>query len=119
MKKRIKETGSTFEMARAMALSLPDVVEGTAYGLPAFRTKGKMFLVFREDLASVVALAPFETRDELMAADPGVYHTTDHHRPYPWVLAWIAKIHPDALHGLIQMAYQKSATLKRRSAKKK
>jgi hypothetical protein len=39
-----------FQAVRKAALALPGVEEGTAWGFPAFRTGGKMFLCFWENL---------------------------------------------------------------------
>jgi hypothetical protein len=87
-------------MFRRIALSLPNVEEGTAWGFPVFRTAGKMFLCFREDLDSVVVRASFEQRDEMIAEDPTTYYTTDHHRGYPWVLARLSELRPDMVADL-------------------
>lgn len=38
-----------FETVRAVALALPGVEEGTCYGTPAFRVRGKFLLRLRED----------------------------------------------------------------------
>jgi len=105
----------TFETVRREALSLVNVVEGTAWRFPAFRTGGKLFLCFREDLDSIVVRASFEQRDEMIAADPETYYTTDHHRNYPWVLARLAKLRPDAVHDLVQMASRSAAQKKPRA----
>jgi len=75
-----------------------------------------MFLCFREDLDSIVVRASFEQRDELIAADPETYYTTDHHRNYPWVLARLSKLHTDAVHDLLQIGWR-SAAPKKRGAK--
>jgi hypothetical protein len=103
----------TFETVRRAALSLLNVEEGTAWRIPAFRRGGKLFLCFREDLDSIVVRASFEQRDEMIAADPETYYTTDHHRNYPWVLARISSLHPDAVHELLQMARRSAAQKKR------
>ena len=76
-----------------------------------------MFLCFREDLDSIVVRASFEQRDEMIAADPETYYTTDHHRKYPWVLARISKLRPDAIHDLLQMAWRSVAQTKPRPSK--
>ncbi len=106
----------TFETVRRAALSLLNVEEGTAWGFPAFRNRGNLFLCFREDLDSIVVRASFEQRDEMIAADPETYYTTAHHRKYPWVLARISKLRPDAVRDLVQMAWR-SAVQKKRQAK--
>jgi len=97
-----------------MALSLPHVEEGTTWGFPAFKTAGKMFLCFRQDLESIVVRASFEQRDEMMETNPATYYTTDHHRGYPWVLARIATLHPDVLPDLLRMALHAVPQKKRR-----
>jgi len=106
----------TFETVRRAALSLPAVEEGTAWGFPAFRTGGTLFLCFRKDLDSIVVRASFEQRDQMIDADPETYYTTDHHRNYPWVLARISKLRPDVLPDLLRMGWQ-SAPRKKRPAK--
>jgi hypothetical protein len=105
----------TFETIRRAAVSLANVQEGTAWRFPAFRTGGKLFLCFREDLDSIVVRASFEQRDEMIAADPETYYTTDHHRKYPWVLARLAKLRPDAVHDLLQMAWRSTPQKKPRA----
>jgi hypothetical protein len=109
--------GVTFEAVRRAALSLVKVEEGTAWRFPAFRTGGKLFLCFREDLDSVVVRASFEQRDEMIAADPETYYTTDHHRNYPWVLARISQLRPDAVNDLLQMAWRAATQKKPRAGK--
>lgn len=105
----------TLETLRRTALSLPNVEEGTAWGIPAFRAGGKLFACFREDLDSIVVRASFEQRDAMIAEDPETYYTTDHHRNYPWVLARLSKLHPAVLPDLLQMAWRSTPQKKRRA----
>jgi len=91
------------------------VEEGTAWGIAAFRTSGKLFVCFREDLDSLVVRASFEERDAMIAEAPETYYTTDHHRNYPWVLARLSKLHPDAVHDLLNMSWRSATTKKRAS----
>ena len=109
--------GVTFDTVRRVALSLHNVEEGTAWRIPAFRASGKLFLCFREDLDSIVVRASFEQRNGMIAADPETYYTTDHHRNYPWVLARISKLHPDAVKDLLQMAWRAAAPRKPQARK--
>jgi hypothetical protein len=89
-----------------MALTFPKVAEGTSYGTPALKVKGKLFVRLKEDNDSVVLKMPFDQREELIAGDPEVYYITDHYLNYPWVLVRLSKLHPDALHELLQTAYR-------------
>jgi hypothetical protein len=104
----------TFEAVRLAALALPNVEEGTAWGIPAFRKNGNLFLCFRKDLEAIVVSASFERRDEMIGENPETYFTTDHHRNYPWVLAHIAKLDPDVIPDLVRMGWQSAPDKKRR-----
>jgi hypothetical protein len=99
-----QSSGLTWNAVRSAALALPNVEEGTAWGSPAFRIGGKMFLCFRLDLDSLVVATSFEQRDAMIAEDPETYYTTDHHRPYRWVLTRLSRLHISALPDLLQMA---------------
>jgi hypothetical protein len=96
----------TFEMVRRAALSLPDVDETTWHGLAGFRRAGKLFLVFREQLDSIVVRAAFERRDEMIETDPETYYTNDHYRAYPWVLARLEALDAGVLPDLLRMGWQ-------------
>jgi hypothetical protein len=78
--------------------------------------KGKLFVRWRneEDPDTIVLKMPFDHREELMAADPETYFITDHYRNYPWVLVRLSKVHPDALHELLHIAYSNALPAKRR-----
>ena len=47
---------------------------------------------------------PFETRDELIAAQPDVYYVTDHYVNYPSVVVRLSRVHRDSLRDLLGMA---------------
>jgi hypothetical protein len=103
MARASKTTALTWEAVRRAALALPDVEEGTAYSFPAFRHNGNLFLCYRQDLGAIGVYSTFEQRDAMIAEDPETYFTTDHHRPYPWVLARLKSLHASALPDLLQM----------------
>lgn len=96
----------TFEKIREAVLKLPEVEEGSAWGLSGFRVKKKLFVVFREDLGAVVLRATFDQRDAMIEEDPETFFTTDHHRPHPWVLAHVTKLRAPLLAGLLQMSWK-------------
>ena len=93
-----------------MALQLPNVEEGTSYGTPALKVKGKLFVRLREEGDAIVLRTTFEQRDGLMADDPNTYYITDHYREYPWVLVRLAAVRPDVLAELLQIAHRTALT---------
>jgi hypothetical protein len=99
-----------FDTVRKMGLALPDVEEGTIYGSPALKVRGKMFAclaVHRSaDPGSLAIRIDFDQREELMAADPRTYYLTEHYVNYPVVLVRLTRVHPDALRDLLLMAWR-------------
>ncbi|MGB0036258.1 MAG: MmcQ/YjbR family DNA-binding protein [Candidatus Acidiferrales bacterium] len=103
----------TYETVRQIGLALPNVEEGTSYGTPALKVKGKLFARLREDPDSLVIKMPFDQREELMAGDPETYYITDHYREYPYMLVRLSKVRVDALRELLQIAYRAAMPAKR------
>lgn len=115
---RKKATG--FETVRELALALPDVEAGTAYGSPAVKVGGKMFAcmaVHRSAEPNTLAVrVDFPDRDELIESDPSVFYLTDHYVNYPCVLVRLGRIETDALRDLLAMGWRfESARRRRRS----
>jgi hypothetical protein len=106
----------TYDTVRRLGLTLPNVEEGTSYGTPALKVKGKAFVCLHRDRDKIVLKMPFDRREELMAGDPEVYFITDHYRDYPCVLVSLDKVHPDALPELVQTAYRSALSAKKRRA---
>jgi hypothetical protein len=102
----------TYDAVRKIGLTLPNVAEGTSYGTPALKVKGKLFVRLRPDLDAIVISASFEQREELMAGDPEKYFITDHYRDYPWMLVRLAKINADELRDLLRMAHRAASAVK-------
>jgi len=109
----MKKAGVTFDLVRKVALTLASVLEGTSYGTPAFKVRGKLFIRLHQDLDKIVVKMPFDRRHELMAADPETYFITDHYRDYEWVLVSLAKVRPDALRDLLLTAHRAAALPKK------
>jgi hypothetical protein len=121
-KKSAQRRGMTFADVREIALSMPDVIETTAYGMPAFKAGGKRFAgqpVARPDLHpnSLGVHLPFEERDRLIASRPDVYYLTDHYAPYPAVLARLSDMRRSELRELLAAAWR--TAMEGVSAKKK
>jgi hypothetical protein len=86
----------TYDTVRRMALTFPNVEEGTSYKTPALKVKGKLFVRWRTeaDPDTIVLKMPFDQREELMAGDPETYFITEHYRNYAWVLVRLRKYIP-------------------------
>ena len=94
---------------RTLGLALPGVEEGTAYGTPALKVRGRMSACVPSNRAaepqSLVVVVPIEMRDELIDAEPAVYYVKAHYEPYPCVLVRLAQIHRDALGDLLRAGH--------------
>jgi len=75
----------------AARLGLPDVEEGTSYGTPALKVRGKSFTRLK-DPQTLVLLIPVEAKDLLMEVSPEIYFETDHYHGWPAVLVRLAAI---------------------------
>ena len=104
-----KRTPVTFDTVREMALSLPGVEEGTSYGTPAFRVRGKFFTRLREDGESLVVKIDFDERELLMEAEPKTFYITDHYRNYPTMLVRLATVRREALRELLEESWRRAA----------
>lgn len=112
-----KASKVTYDLVRRLALKLPNVEEGTSYGTPALKVKGKLFVRLREEGDAIVLRTTFEQREGLMADDPETYYITDHYREYPWVLVRLRAVRPDVLSDLLRAAHRAALPpARRRSA---
>lgn len=96
----------TLPAIRRVAQSLPGVEEGTSYGTPAWRHRGKLLARLHQDGASIVLKIGNETRDHLLQADPETFFVTDHYRGYPMVLARLDRLRAADLKKLLVRAME-------------
>jgi hypothetical protein len=99
----------TLEGLRRFLLTLPGVEEGTAYGHPAFRVKGKQLLGLKVEDGAAGLRVGFDERELLMEADPEAFYVTDHYRSYPAVLIRIAKVDPEMFRRMIMRRWREVA----------
>jgi hypothetical protein len=99
----------TFDDVRQIALALPGVEEGTSYGTPSFKVKGKFLSRLREDDENLVLRIDFLTREALMQSNPEIYHITDHYRDYPAVLIRLDRADEAEVRELFDEAWRQSA----------
>lgn len=97
------------DVVRKLALAFPSVEEGTSYGTPAFRIKGKLLARAHEDGETLVLKMDLETRDFMIQFDPDVFYITDHYRNYPYVLVRLSAIDPNELRGHLLRAWKSCA----------
>jgi hypothetical protein len=106
----LRSNTSSFDIVRELGLALPGVEEGTVYGSPALKVRGKMFACIAihrsADPHSLAVRIAFDQREELIAADPKTYYLTDHYTNYPCVLVRLPHVHRDALRDLLLMAWR-------------
>ena len=111
------------DTVREIALALPRVDEGTAYGSPAFKVDGKMFACLAVNRSAeantLVVRMDFGERDELIAAEPKIYYLTDHYVDYPCVLVRLARVRQDALSDLLLMGWRFMSTTKKLNVRKR
>jgi hypothetical protein len=108
-----------------MALALPGVEEGTAYGSPALKLHGKLLACIptnkQAEPGSLVVRVDFSQRDEMITAAPDTYYLKPHYEDYACVLVRLNRIHRDALRDLLRMAWafvNSKASTRRRRAKR-
>lgn len=99
-----------FEAVRKIAKTLPGVEDSTIHGAPSLKVRGRLLTCPALDPAAeentLAVRIGFDTRAELMAADPDVYYLTGHYVNYPVVLVRLSRIHRDSLQDLLGMAWQ-------------
>ena len=98
----------TFETVRELALALPEAEEGTWFGTPAFKVRGKSFARLREEGVLVVKAA-IGHREALIGSRPDTYYVTPHYQDHPYVLVRLAHPEETALGDLLADARSMSA----------
>lgn len=97
-----------FDVVRKLGLSLPSVVDGTAYGAPALKLAGKLVACIPSNKSaeanSLAVRIDAEHRAELLRQQPDVYYVTDHYAPHSCVLVRLSKISRTDLKELLRDA---------------
>ncbi len=107
--------GVTFEELCAIALALPGVERGSAYGTPALRVKGKFLLRLREDGESVALRIDLDAREILLRADPEAFFLTEHYAAHPAILVRLSAVTREALTDVLEQAWEGAAPKPRRA----
>src|SRR3954468_17901188 len=105
-----KRHGHTFATVEAIGAALPDVEVTTAWGQPALKVHGKMFVCIASHKSaepnSLVVMMDFADRDALIADDPATYYLKEHYLDYPCVLVRLSHVGGDALRDLVIGAHR-------------
>ena len=97
--------------AAARATKLPDIEEGTSYGTPGMKVRGK-FLMRVKDADTLVFRCAIEEKEMLMESAPEVYFETDHYKGWPAVLVRLSKASDAELEVCMERAWRLQAPAK-------
>jgi hypothetical protein len=103
-------TGITWETVRQLVQTLPGIEEGTSYGTPAFRVRGKLFVRLHDSGEALVVRIDADERAMRMRADPEAFFITDHYAGYPWMLVRLAAVERVVLRELLEDAWRRCAS---------
>ena len=97
---------TTFDDVREAAHALPGVEDGTSYGTPALKVRGKLLARLHQSMDCLVLRADFLDRQILMQSAPDTFFITDHYRDHPWILVRFSAVEKNALPDLIERAWR-------------
>ena len=97
------------DTARRLAEAFPGVEEGTSYGTPSWKVRGKFFARLRDDDTVLVAKVEKGEKQLLMEAEPDVFFETPHYAGYGYVLVRLANIDEEELAEVIEDAWRLAA----------
>ena len=105
-------SAATFETVRSIGLALPDVEDGTMYGVPALKLRGRLLACMTSNKSaepnSLAVRLSFEQRDAMIADAPDTYYLKPHYVGYPVVLVRLQRIGREALRDLLHAAWREA-----------
>ena len=105
-----KRRTDPFAPVAAIGRMLPDVEQTTTWGKETLKVRGTMFVCMASHKSAepdtLVVMMDIADRDALIEDDPDVYYLQDHYVGYPCILVRLAKVHADALRGLVVGAHR-------------
>ena len=97
----------TWDEIVAIGTRFPEVEEGTCFGTPALRVKGKFMCRLRTDPdALVVRVIDLADAEALLLGRPEVYFSAPHYNGSPYVLVRLDVIDPSELAELLEDAWR-------------
>ena len=109
MPTRRKVKGITAALVRRIALELPGAEEGSSYGTPAWKVKGKLFARMHQSGESVVVKIDFDERDFAMQANPKAFYITDHYTNTEMMLVRFSAVSEREMRELLETSWRRSA----------
>ncbi|MEU8898869.1 MmcQ/YjbR family DNA-binding protein [Nocardia sp. NPDC048505] len=101
---------ATGDDVRTVALSLPEVTEEFAWGMPIFRVARKLFLTLPDAETSMAVRCPILDRDELVLAEPGKFWIAAHEANNAWVRVRLAALDDrDELLAIVADSWRQAA----------
>jgi hypothetical protein len=100
----------SFKTVESIGRALPDVEVTTAWGQPALKVRGKMFVCIAShksaETNTLAVMMDFADRDALIEDDPDTYYLKEHYLSYPCVLVRLSRIRADSLRDLVTGAHR-------------
>ena len=97
----------TWEDVVTIGSRFPEVEEGTCFGTPALRVRGKFMCRLRTDTdALVVRVIDVADAEALLLGQPDVFFSTPHYDGYPYVLVRLTVIAREELAELLEDAWR-------------
>ncbi len=109
MPTRSKAKRITPALVRRLALELPGAEEGSSYGTPAWKVKGKLFARIHDSGESVVVKIDFDERDFMMQANPKAFYITDHYANHQMMLVRFSAVGEGEMRELLEQSWRRSA----------
>jgi hypothetical protein len=100
----------TWDEVVAIAKTFPGVEEGSSYGTPGLKVRGKFLTRLRlEDDSLVFTEVGFDERELLLEADPQTFHLTPHYAPYPTILARLSCLDEETVRRFLERRWRQVA----------
>jgi hypothetical protein len=100
----------------AATATLPGVEQGTSYGRPALKVRGKTIAGTTGPDGSFVLHVALTDKELLIETDPDTFWETDHYRGWPAVLVRYGTPATDRIATLLARAWWDRATVAQRKA---
>ena len=88
---------------------LPDVTDGTWYGMPSLKVRTKSFVGLKRPGIAVFRLESVDEQELLIENEPDVWFVTDHYKGYPAALARLAALRTAECRFRLERAWRLNA----------